>query len=65
MMVYERGTIFCGRYTKEVPFLSKMVYKRVGVGILGGASQFKAVLCAPSFPLPQADIVPFLHKHSI
>ena len=29
--VYERGKIFDGRYTKWVPFLSKMVYKRVRV----------------------------------
>ena len=28
-LVYERGTIFYGRYMKRIPFLSKMVYKRV------------------------------------
>ena len=29
--VYERGTNFYERYTKGVPFLSKMIYKRVRV----------------------------------
>ena len=33
--VYERGTIFYGKYAKGVPFLSKMVHKRVLVRTSG------------------------------
>ena len=32
---YERHTIFFGKYTKGVPFLSKMVYERVRVWTSG------------------------------
>ena len=34
-IVYEKGTIFYQRYAKGVPFLSKMVYKRVRVWTSG------------------------------
>ena len=38
---------FNGRYRKGVPFLSKMVYKRVRVGPWGRASPYKTLLSGP------------------
>ena len=38
---------FNRRYTKGVPFLSKMVYKRVRVGHRGGASPYKSLFSPP------------------
>ena len=38
-----------GRYTKGAPFLPKMVYKRVRVAPLAGASQYKTFLRTPPF----------------
>ena len=38
---------FNGRYMKGVPFLSKMVYKRVRGWTSGGASPFKTLLSSP------------------
>jgi len=40
--VYERGAFSNKRYTKGVPFLKKMVYKRVR-----GASPYKTFLSTP------------------
>ena len=45
--VYERGTIFYGKYAKGVPFLSKMVHKRVRVWTSGRASPYKTLLSTP------------------
>ena len=38
---FQTGTIFYGRCTKGVPFLSKMVYKRVRVWTLGQSLPIK------------------------
>ena len=42
-----RSWLVKGRYTKGVPFQSKMVYKRVRVRPLGGASPCKISLSTP------------------
>ena len=45
------------RYTKEVAFLNKMVYKRVRVRPGGGASAYKILLNTPWFHLRYDDQV--------
>ena len=44
LQVTEKDTIFCGRYTIGVTFLSKMVYKRVR-GLDLGAEPPRIKLC--------------------
>lgn len=66
LLVYERGTIFYGRYNigVTVTFLSKMVYtcKRVRVWTLGGASPDKTLLSAsPQKYLIQWHVIPAEH----
>ena len=38
LKVFERGVTFYGRYTKGLPFLSKMVHKRVRAWMSAGVS---------------------------
>ena len=40
-------SFFDTRYSKGVPFLPKMVYKRYGVELPGGASPYKTFLSIP------------------
>ena len=45
------------RYMKGVPFLSKMIYKRVGFGARGGASPYKTLFGTPPAPLSPGFLI--------